>query len=61
MKAFNFVQFGCETSNTKSSSHAKFKTWLKWYLTGLFSFYWPILSQDFDRKLQRKHAKKNAV
>ena len=27
MKAF--VEFGRETSNTKSSSHAEFKTWLK--------------------------------
>ena len=33
MKAF--VELGRETSDTKSTSHAEFKTWLKWYLTGL--------------------------
>ena len=31
MKAF--VEFGRETSDTKSTSHAEFKTWLKRYLT----------------------------
>ena len=42
MKAF--VEFERETSDTKSTSHAEFKTWLKMVpYGGLFSFYWPVL------------------
>ena len=43
MKAF--VEFGCETYNTKSSSHAEFKTWFKmvpygacFHFIGLFCY-----------------------
>ena len=35
MKAF--VEFERETSDTKSTSHAEFKTWLKLYLTRVLS------------------------
>ena len=41
MKAF--VESGCETSNTKSSSHAESKNLVNnGTLWGLFSFYLPI-------------------
>ena len=43
MKAF--LELGCETSDTKSSSHAEFKTWLKvvpngacFHFIGLFCY-----------------------
>ena len=49
MKAL--VQSGRETSHTKSSSHAEYKSLIKnGTLRSLFSFYWPILLYNFDRK-----------
>ena len=59
MKAF--VEFGRETSNTKSSSHAEFKTWLImvlygacFHLIGLFCY--KVLSVNVEKTF-----KKNAV
>ena len=57
MKAF--VEFGRETSNTKSSSHAEFKTWLimvlYWacfHFIGLF--FYKVLSVNGEKTCKKK-------
>ena len=46
-----FVEFRHETSCTKSFSHWRIQNVIQnGTLRGLFSFYWPILLQGFDRK-----------
>ena len=57
MKAF--VEFTHENSDTKSSSHAEFKIFIKkWYLTGLFSFYWSICHKAFNVKVEKTSRKR---
>ena len=59
MKAF--VEFGHETSNTKSSSHAEFKTWLIMVLYGACFHFIGLFCYKVLSLNPEKTCKKNAV
>ena len=55
----DFVEFGREISNTKSSSHAEFKTWFKmvpyWACFHFFAlFCYKVLTVNADRTCKKR-------